>query len=117
MHFNLFFLGVNGTCNYLFAARAIAGDDGTAEQSPGKSEGESEASHRVPVSLAKIRSRARMNKTIDRSRFARVAHRVISYLGALSIAINMYISVTSDKISLARGLLRRLSFGASKGVL
>lgn len=59
----------------------------------------------------------RMNKTIDRSRFARVAHRVISYLGALSIAINMYIRVTSDKISLARELLRRLSFGTSEGVL
>lgn len=106
-----------GLANYLFAARAIAGDDGTAEQSPDNSESEAEASHRVPVSPAKIRDRARMNKTIDRSRFARVAHRVISYLGALSIAINMYIRVTSDKISLARGLLRRLSFGTSEGVL
>lgn len=35
--------------NCLFVAGAIAGDDGTTEQSPGNSEGEAEASHRVPV--------------------------------------------------------------------
>lgn len=100
--------------NCLFVARAD--DDGTAEQSPGNSKGEAEASYRIPVSPAKVRGPARINRMIDRSRSARVA-RVISYLGALSIAINMYIRITFDKISLARKLLGRLSFGASKVML
>lgn len=81
--------------NCLFAARAIAGDDGAVEQSLGNGEGEAEASHRVPVSLAKVGGLARMNRTIDRSRYARMA-RVISYLDALSIAINMYILITRN---------------------
>lgn len=75
----------------LFAAGAIAGDDGAAEQPPDNGEGEAQAPHRVPVKPVKIESRtnrvAMSHSDEENDPLGRLA---ISPFGALSIAISVH---------------------------